>query len=43
MVGGRWVFLLALLEGASVALSSVANVFEDGLHMEASAICCVLS
>ena len=34
MVGGRWVFRLALLAGTGVALASVANVFEDGLQIE---------
>ncbi len=34
MVGGRWVTRLSLVAGSGVALSSVANVFEDGLRIE---------
>ncbi len=34
MAGGRWVARLALAAGAAVGTSSVANVIEDGLHME---------
>lgn len=34
MVGGRWVTRLSLLAGSGVALSSIANIFEDGLSIE---------
>jgi hypothetical protein len=34
MVGGRWVARLALLAGAGTGVSSLANIFEDGLHIE---------
>lgn len=36
MAGGRWVVRLATSAGAGVALSSVANVLEDGLRIEAA-------
>jgi hypothetical protein len=36
MVGGRYVARLALVGGAGVALSSVANVFEDGFRIDAA-------
>ncbi len=34
MVGGRWVFRLAIVAGAATGLSSVANIFEDGLRLD---------
>ena len=34
MVGGRWVARLSFIAGSGVALSSIANVFEDGLRIE---------
>ena len=34
MVGGRWVARLSLVAGSGMALSSIANVVEDGLHVE---------
>ena len=36
MVGGRWVVRLATIAGTGVGLSSVANVFEDGFHIDAA-------
>jgi hypothetical protein len=35
MVGGRWVVRLAFIAGASLGLSSAANIFEDGFQIEA--------
>jgi hypothetical protein len=34
VVGGRLVFRVSLVAAAGAALSSVANIFEDGMHME---------
>jgi hypothetical protein len=34
MIGGRWVTRLSLAAGSGVALSSIANIFEDGLKIE---------
>ena len=34
MVSGRWVVRLASIAGAGVALSSVANIFEDGFQID---------
>ena len=34
LVGGRFVFRVSLVAAAGAGLASVANVFEDGLHIE---------
>jgi hypothetical protein len=34
MAGGGWVVRLALVAGAAIGLSSVANIFEDGLDLD---------
>src|SRR5882724_10669124 len=34
VVGGRLVFRVSLVAATGAALSSVANIFEDGMHME---------
>ena len=36
IVGGRWVVRLASIAGAGSGLSSVANILEDGLRVEAA-------
>jgi hypothetical protein len=35
MVGGRWVVRLASVAEAGVGMSRVANIFEDGLRIDA--------
>ncbi len=34
MLGGRWVVRQALVAGGAMGLSSVANIFEDGLQLD---------